>query len=259
MTDLRGKSVLITGGASGIGAASAILAAKYGARVMVADIDEPGSEKVVAQIRDAGGEVGYIRTDISDETQVREMVAATVAAFGRLDCAFNNAALVAHSHQPPNPHTLLADMSIQVFERGQHINTSGTFLCLKYEIEAMLKAGGGSIVNTSSCAGVVAIEGAADYVAAKHAVIGLTKSAALDYAASNIRVNAVIPGVIRTPALEKSFAERPELFDWAAAVQPNKRLGRPEEVGEGALWLLSDAASFVTGTSLCIDGGYTMV
>jgi 2,5-dichloro-2,5-cyclohexadiene-1,4-diol dehydrogenase 1 len=260
MSDLSQKSIIVTGGGSGIGAAAALRLAESGARVTVADLNEQGGRDVVDKIRSSDGEAQFLRTDISSEADVRAMVDAAVQAYGKLDGAFNNAGVPAHSHQGKGKElTFLADMPVEIFRRGVEINVIGTFLCMKYEIAAMKETGGGSIVNTSSGAGILAIAGAADYIAAKHAVIGLTKSAALDYATVPIRVNALIPGVIRTPMMEASFEEHPHLYDWAAEMQPNKRLGKPVEVAEAAVWLLSDAASLVTGISMPVDGGYTMV
>jgi len=260
MTALNQKSIIVTGGGSGIGAAAVLLMARVGARVTVADINEAGGQDVVGKVVADGGEAQFVRTDISDEGDVEAMIHAAVAAYGRLDGAFNNAGIPAYSHQGKGKSlTCLDTMPVEIFRRGIEINVVGTFLCMKYEIAAMKATGGGSIVNTSSGAGVLAIAGAPDYVAAKHAVIGLTKSAALDYATVPIRVNALIPGVIRTPMMEASFEEHPHLYDWAAEMQPNKRLGKPVEVAEAALWLLSDAASFVTGISMPVDGGYAMV
>lgn len=259
-TDLTNKSIIITGGGSGIGAAAAVRAAARGARVTIADRDEATGRKILDEVLTAGGTAQFVRTDISHASQVEALVAAAVSAYGRLDAAFNNAGVPAYSHrgggQAP---TDLADLPVEVFKQGMEVNVVGTFLCMQYEIAAMLKTGGGSIVNTSSGAGLFAIPFAADYMAAKHAVIGLTKSAALDFATRNIRVNALIPGVTRTAMMEKSFGANPELYDWAAEMQPGKRLGEASEVAEGALWLMSDAASFVTGISLPVDGGYTMV
>ena len=150
-------------------------------------------------------------------------------------------------------------MTPEVFRAALEVNLVGTFLCMKHEINALLQNGGGSIVNTSSDAGILAIANAADYVSSKHAVIGLTKAGALDYATRNIRVNALIPGVTRTGMMQVAFAENPELEQWAADIQPNKRIAEPAEIAEAALWLLSEAASFVTGSSMLADGGYAMV
>ena len=252
MAELKGKSIIVTGGASGIGEAASLLAARAGARVTVADLNQSLGDAVVKRIKADGGEAQFVRTDIADESQVKAMVAAAVSSYGRLDGAFNNAGV-------PNAGLPLAELSFDAFQRNIGVNLCGTFLCMKYEIAAMLKTGGGAIVNTSSNAGILAISNAADYVAGKHGVVGLTKSGALDYATQNIRVNAVLPGVIRTTMMEVAFAANPDLVKWATDIQPNKRIGKPDEVAEAALWLLSDAASLITGISMPVDGGYSMV
>ncbi len=255
-TSLRDKSLIITGAASGIGAACARMAASAGAKVVLADLDESSAEALLAEIAEAGGQARFVRCDIGEEASVRALVDAAVAAFGRLNGAFNNAGLPSYSHtQAP---CALADMPTHAMERAITVNVMGTFWCLKHQIAAMLATGGGAIVNTSSNAGVLAIPNAVDYVSTKHAVIGLTKAAALDYARASIRVNAVLPGVTRTKMMEESFARDPALNDWAAQVQPNGRIAEPEEIAAAALWLLSDAASFVTGVALHVDGGYAM-
>ncbi len=253
---LDGKSIVVTGAGSGIGAAFARMAAAAGARVTLADLDEAAGQSVVTKITEAGGQARFVRCDIGDEAAVRALVDAAVDAFGRLDGAFNNAGRPSFSHT--DVASALVDMPNAAMERAISTNLMGTFWCLKYEIAAMLRTGGGSIVNTASNAGVLAIPNAVDYIATKHAVIGLTKSVALDYARQGIRVNAVLPGVTRTKMMEESFARTPELNDWAAEVQPNGRVGEPGEIAAAALWLLSDAASFVTGTSMHVDGGYAM-
>lgn len=253
---LEGKSIIVTGGGSGIGAACARMATQGGALVTLADLDEAAGHAVVARIAAAGGEARFVRCDIGDESAVRSLIDAAVEAFGRLDCAFNNAGLPSFSHT--HVLTKLVEMSNEAMERSVRVNLMGTFWCLKYEIASMLRTGGGSIVNTASNAGVLAIPNAADYIATKHAVIGLTKAAALDYARAGVRVNAVLPGVTRTKMMEESFARNPELNDWAAEVQPNGRVGEPDEIAAAAMWLLSDAASFVTGIAMHVDGGYAM-
>ena len=257
---MRDKSIIVTGGGSGIGAATVLMAARGGASVTIADLNVNGGEAVLAQVLAAGGNAQFIQTDIASETDVRAMVDAALKKYGRLDAAFNNAGVSAHSHDPKVANfCLFAELPLEIFNRGLMINATGTFLCMKYELQAMLAGGGGSIVNNASNAGILAISGAADYMAAKHAVIGLTKSAAIDYAKQNIRCNAVLPGVVRTPMMEEAFARKPELVDWATGVQPNGRLGKPVEIAEAAIWLMSDAASFVTGVSMSVDGGYAMV
>jgi NAD(P)-dependent dehydrogenase (short-subunit alcohol dehydrogenase family) len=257
---MKSKSIIITGGGSGIGAATVIRAAEAGALVTIVDIDAPLGQRLSAEVAASGGVAQFVRADISNERDVIAMVDATISRFGRLDCAFNNAGVPAYSHASHDAEfTLFADLPLEAFNRCLAINAAGTFLCMKYEIKAMLTTGGGAIVNTSSNAGILAIAGAADYMASKHAIIGLTKSAALDYAKRNIRVNAVLPGVVRTPMMERSLADHPELLEWAAGVHPNGRIATPLEIAEAAMWLLSDAASFVTGISLSVDGGFSMV
>lgn len=256
---MQNKSIIITGGASGIGAATVLLAASKGAHVTIADLDRSAGEALRDQVVAQGGKAQFVATDIADEAQVRAMVDAAVATYGRLDGAFNNAGIPGYSHQPNVETVHFADLPLSAFVRSLTVNAVGTFLCMKYELQAMLVSGGGSIVNTSSIAGILALEAAADYVAAKHAVIGLTKAAALDYARKNIRVNAVLPGVVRTQMMEASFAENPELIEWTSSMQPIGRIGMPVEIAEAAVWLLSDAASLVTGISMPVDGGFSMV
>lgn len=258
-TTLQGKSIVVTGAGSGIGRAAALQAAARGARVTVADRDVAAGQQVADRITAEGGAAQFIEVDIAREDQVRVMVDSAVSAYGSLDGAFNNAGISAYSHRPGNPTTQFADLTAEIVRGSVDVNVMGTFLCMKYEIVQMLLQGGGSIVNTASDAGILATFAAADYVACKHAVIGLTKAAALDYATDRIRVNAVLPGVTRTKMMEESFADNPDLIDWAAGIQPVKRIAEPAEIAEGALWLLSGAASFVTGISLPVDGGYSMV
>ena len=254
---LNGKSIVITGAGAGIGAATAWLAARQGANVTVADLDADAGAAVAHAIVTAGGSAQFVRADVADEGEVEAMVFAAVRRFGPLHAAFNNAGMPSRSHTDVPAD--FADMPVAAMRRGLEVNVMGTFFCIKHEVQAMLATGGGSIVNTASNAGVLAIPQAVDYVASKHAVIGLTKSAALDYAKRNIRVNAVLPGVTRSRMMEESFARNPELIDWARSVQPNGRVADPEEIGNAALWLMSDAASFVTGISMHVDGGYAIV
>jgi 2,5-dichloro-2,5-cyclohexadiene-1,4-diol dehydrogenase 1 len=254
---LKEKSIIITGGGSGIGAAAAVSAARCGARVTIADLDVEGGNAVATLIQQSHGEAQFIKTDIADEGQVQNLVHAALTRFGALHGAFNNAGIPSYSHT--NEPSLLADLPLSGLRRNIEINFIGTFLCLKYEIKAMLETGGGAIVNTASNAGVLAIPSAADYIATKHAVIGLTKAAALDYAKQKIRVNAILPGITRSKMIEGAFAKNPDIKPWAESVQPNGRIGEPNEVGDAALWLLSDAASFVTGISMHVDGGYSIV
>lgn len=254
---LAGRSIIITGAGAGIGAATARLAARQGARLTLADLDRDAGAAVAAAIERDGGAAQFVVTDISDEAAVAALVAAAVRRFGPLHAAFNNAAVPSYSHTDTAAD--FAEMPAAAMHRSLAVNVMGTFFCMQHEIRAMLATGGGAIVNTASNVGVLAIPQAADYIASKHAVIGLTKSAALDYAKRNIRVNAVLPGVTRSRMMEESFAKNPELVDWAKSVQPNGRIADAEEIGQAALWLLSDAASFVTGISMHVDGGYSIV
>ena len=254
---LAGKSIVITGAAAGIGAATARLAAQQGMCVTLADLDRDAGTAVAAGIERDGGVAQFVATDIADEAAVARMVSAAVERFGALHAAFNNAAVPSYSHTDTAAD--FADMPVAAIRRSLAVNVMGTFFCMQHEILAMLATGGGAIVNTASNVGVLAIPQAADYIASKHAVIGLTKSAALDYARRDIRVNAVLPGVTRSRMMEESFARNPQLIDWATSVQPNGRVAEAEEIGRAALWLLSDAASFVTGISLHVDGGYSIV
>ena len=250
MYDLKGKTILITGSGSGIGREAALLVARAGASVTVADISAAAGEVTVQMIMDGGGTAQFFRTDIADEAQVEAMVAAAVAAYGKLDGAFNNAAV-------PQMGKTLHELTGANFARAMEINVTGTFYCVKHEAVAMMRTGGGAIVNTSSAAGVTAFPGAAEYISSKHAVIGLTKAAALDYATQGIRVNAVMPGATSTPMLAGAMAQQEGLEDYLRAQQPTGRLAEPFEIAAAAVWLLSDHASFVTGASIPVDGGYT--
>ncbi|MFO1084932.1 MAG: SDR family oxidoreductase [Reyranellaceae bacterium] len=248
---LDGKSALVTGGASGIGRATALAMVREGARVAVADQSEAGAAETVAMINAAGGQSIAIGADVSDEAQIEAMVARSVAAFGRLDCAFNNAGIAPRHAGPSGQRT--HEMSRQSFDRMMAINLTGVFLCMKHEIVQMLKQGGGAIVNTASVAGLVGLPTAASYVAAKHGVVGLTKTAAMEYAQESIRVNCVNPGYIKTPMTDPGMAER---YERLMTKVPMNRLGVPEEIAEAVVWMCSDRASFMTGASHVIDGGY---
>jgi len=247
---LQGKVALITGGGSGIGRATALKLAREGAKIMIADYVPEGAERVVKAIKEAGGEASCVAADVSVTRQVEMMVNKTVETYGRLDYAFNNAGIegtIADTVSYPEDS----------FDRTIAINLKAVWLCMKYEIPQMLKQGGGSIVNTASTLGLVALEGAAAYTAAKHGVVGLTKTAALEYAQKNIRVNCVCPGFIRTAMVERAMDKAMLAEEQMIAIEPIGRLGKPEEIAEGVCWLFSDAASFVTGHSLTIDGGWT--
>jgi NAD(P)-dependent dehydrogenase (short-subunit alcohol dehydrogenase family) len=249
---LEGKAALVTGGASGIGRATAVAMAKEGARVAVADKTQESAAATVALINAAGGQAVAIGGDVTKETDVAAMVARTVAAFGKIDCAFNNAGISGRAVGPVGQKT--HEMSRESFDGMMAVNLTGVFLCMKHEIVQMLKQGtGGSIVNTSSIAGLIGLPTATHYVAAKHGVVGLTKTAAMEYAKDNIRVNCVNPGYIKTPMTDETMKTR---YDDLMTKVPMNRLGIPEEIAEAVVWICSDKASFVTGASHIIDGGY---
>lgn len=244
--DLQGKTALVTGGASGIGKAVALLYGQYGANVMVSDVDEMQGQAVVAQMEAAGGTARFFRADVGDAAQCRQLVQETVAAFGTLDVACNNAGITGEM-------SLTADLSLEGWQQIINVNLNSVFFCLKYELEVMLRQGHGSIINMSSILGQVGTPTLAGYVTAKHGVVGLTKTAAMEYAAQGIRVNAVGPAYIDTPMLDKFSAEaKAELV----ALHPLGRLGRAEEVAELVVWLSSERASFVTGAYYPVDGAY---
>lgn len=244
--DLQGKTALVTGAASGIGRAVALLYGQYGASVMVSDIDEVQGQQVVAELTAAGANAQFFKADVGDPAQCRELVQATVAAFATLDVACNNAGITGEM-------SLTADMSLEGWQRIINVNLNSVFFCLKYELEVMLKQGYGSITNMSSILGQVGTPTLAGYVTAKHGVVGLTKTAAQEYAAQGIRINAVGPAYIDTPLLGAFSAETKAGL---VALHPIGRLGRAEEVAELVVWLSSEKASFVTGAYYPVDGGY---
>lgn len=250
MGRLSGKVALITGAGSGIGQATALLFAKEGAKVILADIATEGGEKAAEMIKDADGEAAFVKADVSQEDDVKALVNKVIETYGRLDCAHNNAGI----DDQPAP---TADCSMENFDRTIAVNLRGVFLCMKYEIAQMLKQGsGGGIVNTSSIAGLVATPNVPAYNASKHGVIGLTKTAAVEYAEVGIRINAVCPAFTRTPIYERVIDAMPEMKDKMAEKHPLGRIAEPEEVANAVLWLCSDEASFVTSHPLVIDGGY---
>lgn len=247
---MQGKVVLVTGAASGIGRVSAIRFAEEGAKVCCSDINETGTDATVATIREAKGEAFCHRCDVSKADEVQKTVDEVVQRYGRLDCAFNNAGI-------EGALCPLADCPPEVWDRAINVNLVGTFNCMKFEIRAMLRHGGGSIVNNSSILGLVGFANASAYVAAKHGILGLTKTAAIEYGTQNVRINAVCPGFIETPMLERGgITTSPETRKAISELHAMKRLGRSEEVAEAVLWLFSNAASFVTGVALPVDGGY---
>ncbi len=245
-----GKVALITGAGSGIGRATALAFAREGAKVVVADIVVAGGEETVRMIKATGGEAIFVKTDVTKTAEVEALVKKTVETYGRVDCAFNNAGIEGEM-------ALTADCTEENWDRVVNIDLKGVWLCMKYEIPQMLKQGGGAIVNTASVAGLVGFQGIPAYVASKHGVNGLTKTAALEYAKSGIRVNAVCPGVIHTPMVERFFSANPQASEGMTALEPVGRLGKPEEIAEAVLWLCSDAASFVTGLPMAVDGALT--
>jgi len=243
------RSVLVTGAGSGIGRATAQLFAAEGARVAAVDQNEADAEKTVALIKDAGGDALAIAADVSSEADCRGMVERTVAAYGKLNIAFNNAGVGASGFA-------VADEEEIAFSRLIEVNLKGVFLSMKYEIPAMLAAGGGAIVNTASVAGLVGERGIGAYAASKHGVVGLTRTAALDYIGRGIRINAVCPGATRTRILADWFQD-PKVEQFILSRHPIGRIAEPEEIGRAVLFLASDDASFVVGQALAVDGGLT--
>ncbi len=247
------KVALVTGGGSGIGRASAVVFAREGAKVVVADVDVAGGEETVRMVEAAGGAALFVSADVSKAAEVSALVERTVETYGRLDCALNNAGIQGDIKQT-------AECSQENWDRIIAINLTGVWLCMKHEIPHMLHQGGGAIVNTASNFGLVGSNGMPAYSASKHGVVGLTKTAALEYAKSGIRVNAVCPGPVQTPLVDKVLAAQPELggqiIKAIEAREPIGRMGQPEEIAEAVVWLCSDAASFVTGTAMSVDGGF---
>lgn len=254
MSNLNAQNIIITGASGGIGRASALAFAKAGARVVLLDRDAAGIEDTATAVTSAGGQVYSIPCDITDEAAVADAVYTVVTKFGRLHGAFNNAG-VEQSNLP------LHEISSAAWDRIIRIDLTGVFYCMKHQISAMLKTGGGAIVNTASSLGSVAIASASDYIAAKHGVVGLTKGAAVDYGPLGIRVNAIMPGIIETPMIVRASAEPNFAAQFQALRErhPIGRFGQPDEIAKAALWLLSEEASFVTGTAMAVDGGYLTV
>ncbi len=249
---LQGKISLVTGAASGIGRATSLVMAREGATVVVSDINADGAEETLSDIKAMGGDGTVILADVSRPNDVAALIAQTVAAYGKLDCAYNNAGIegfmAGRLHEYPEDQ----------WDRLIDVNVKGVWLCLKHEIPQMIQQGGGAIVNTASAAGLVGSRRLSAYVASKHAVVGLTKAAALEYAQDGIRINAVCPGIIDTPMMSRLIGGREADYEATIPIrQPIGRLGTPEEIAESVTWLCSPAASLVTGLAMAVDGGFT--
>ncbi len=247
------KVAMVTGGGSGIGRATALLFTKQGAKCVIADVSVEGAEETVQIIKKAGGEALFIKCDVSKAVSVEAMVQRAVEVYGRIDCAYNNAALLGSKEDLVST----ADMTEDVWDRFIGINLKGVWLCMKYEIPQMVKQGSGVIVNTTSGAVSKAAYGISAYAASKAGVLQLTRTAALEYARYGIRINAVQPGATRTPGVERIIAQIPE-FEQMGAATPIGRMARPEEIAEAVVWLCTDAASFVIGSHMVVDGGFTL-
>lgn len=243
------KVAVITGGATGIGRSTAMLLASKGIKLVISGRREAAGQKAVEEIRARGGDAAFIAVDVDREAHVRRLIEFAIEKFGRLDLAVNNAGI-------SNETKTIGDSDPAKFQAMLQTNVMGVYLCMKYEIQQMLKNGGGSIVNLASIAGLNGIPYAGPYAATKHAVVGLTKSGALDYATQNIRINAVAPGAIKTDIIAGSIAQGQYDEATISAMHPMARMGNPEEIAHGIAWLLSDEASFVTGHVLNIDGGF---
>lgn len=246
------KVVLITGGGSGIGRATAIKFASEGASVVIGNRNEKLGQETVDLIQKAGGKASFYQTDVSKPESIKNLVNYTVETYGSLDVAFNNAGV-------DDPQAMTHEQTEETFDLIMTVNVKGVWYSMKYEIEYMLAHGGGAIVNTSSIAGLIGFPGHAPYVASKHAVMGLTKTAALEYAKQGIRVNAVCPGGIETPLLESFTGGDSATIEYITSLHPIGRLGKPEEIADAVVWLASDEASFVLGQGITVDGGFTAI
>ncbi len=252
MAVMQNKVALVTGAGDGLGRASARAFAREGANVVVSDIDEVGGSRTVALIKEAGGEATFVHCDVTSVQQVDALVQETIELYGRLDCAHNNAGGGGSKGRP-----LTHEFNVEDWLHVVEINLNSIWYCMRREIPIMLKQGAGAIVNTSSIYGIAGAVRTAAYVAAKHGVVGLTRAAALEYADQGIRVNAVCPAHVPTTAVQKLMDDDPGLEPWVTGLSPSGRMGRPEEIGETVVWLCSDAASFVTGHAMPVDGGWT--
>jgi NAD(P)-dependent dehydrogenase (short-subunit alcohol dehydrogenase family) len=246
---LGGKVALVTGGASGIGRATALTFAREAAKLIIADMNVDGGQQTVHMITEQGGEAIFVKTDVSKAVEVQALISKAVETYGRLDCAHNNAGISGGGR------ALTAEYLEETWHHVIAVNLTGVWLCMKYAIPQMLHQGGGVIVNTASVAGLIGGAGNSAYDASKHGVIGLTKTAALEYAKQGIRVNCVCPGYIQTPMTARGMND-PERMARIIASEPMGRVGTPEEVAEAVVWLCSDAASFVTGHTMTVAGGY---
>ncbi len=246
---LQGKVSLVTGASAGIGRASALAFAREGAKVIVSDVNDKGGLETVSMIESKSGTAFFIHADVAKAGDVEKLVGGAVKKYGRLDCAFNNAGIEG-TLAPTN------ECADENFDRIIATNLKGVWLCMRYELNQMLKQGGGAIVNMSSVAGLIGFAGLPAYVASKHGVVGLTKTAALEFASKNVRVNAVCPGVIHTEMIDRLTHKEPAQEKAFTSLEPMGRMGKPEEIGEAAVWLCSPAASFVTGIAMAIDGGF---
>jgi len=244
----EGKVALVTGSAGGIGRATALAFAREGAKVVVSDIAVEGAQETVRLIEACGSEATFVKADVTEESDIKALIEAAVEKYGALDCAVNNAAV-------EGDITPITESALERWERVIRVNLTGVWLSMKYEIQQMLKQGGGAIVNMASIEGLIAFPGFAPYVASKHGVNGLTKTAALEGSKQNIRVNSVCPGVVDTPMLDRLRKQVPE-YDMLLAISPAGRLAQPEEISGAVLWLCSEAASFVNGHTMTVDGGY---
>ncbi len=251
MMILNHKVALVTGGTSGIGRATAIALAAAGAKVVFSGRREEEGEKTATLIRDAGAECLFVRSDVSNESDVKALVQKTMATYGQLDYAFNNAGI----EPPAKP---LHEQSIEDFDKLMSINVRGLFLCMKYELQQMVSQGSGVIVNNSSMGGLIAFPGISPYITSKHAVMGLTRSASLDYAKQGIRINAVNPGIIATDMMDRLVDETGVTSDAYTSTVPMGRMGQAEEIAQAVVFLCSDSASYITGQPLVIDGGFTV-
>lgn len=242
---------LVTGGGSGIGRATANRFADEGASVVLSDVDVEGGKQTVAEIEDDGGDAVFVEADVTDEDAASELVETAMDTYGGLDFAFNNAGIEG-ANDPAN------EQSMSNWQQVIDVNLTGVFLGLREQIPAMLEDGGGSIVNTASIAGILGFPNLSPYVSSKHGVIGLTKTAALEFSAEGVRVNAVCPGVIETPMVARTKEEDPETIEGTIAATPIDRLGQPDEIASAVVWLCSEDSSFVTGESLVVDGGFSI-